>query len=166
MSETAGYDEELLPVLGYLAAGTTAMLEKLSGAALASLGVPPVQIAILMFCSRNHASTTEKLVEAIHLDPASISRHVVGLIDKGLIHRTRPFADRRIVRLELTQEGWAFMPRIVESSRDLNALVNVGIAADEKRVFLDVMGKIHRNLRTGLEELSESESDGDPGADD
>ena len=159
MSETAGYDEEILPVLGYLAAGTTAMLEKLSREALAPFGISPVQIAILMYCSRNHANTTEKLVAAIHLDPASISRYVAGLVDKGLIRRTRPFADRRIVRLELTEEGWTFMPRLVESSRNLNALVNVGIGEDEKRVFLDVMSKIHRNLRTGVEELDKSEAD-------
>ena len=157
MSETAGYDEELLPVLGYLAAGTTAMLEKLSGVALAPLGITPVQTAILMYCSRNHSNTTEKLVGAIHLDPASISRHVVGLVEKGLIRRTRPFADRRILRLELTKQGWEFMPRLIESSRDLNALVNVGIDSEEKRVFLDVMSKINRNLRAGLEEIKDPE---------
>ena len=146
-------DEEILPALGYLAAGMTAMLTRLSREALAPFGITPVQTAILMYCSRNHENTTERLVGAIHLDQASISRHVAGLVGKGLIRRTRPYDDRRVVRLELTEQGWAFMPRLIESHQDLVALINIGIGEEEKRVFLDVTRKIHENLQTGLQEL-------------
>ena len=37
---------------------------------------PSRQTAILMYCYRNHENTTERLVAAIHLNQASISRHV------------------------------------------------------------------------------------------
>ena len=161
MSEITERDEEILPALGYLAAGMTAMLTRLSKEALAPFGITPVQTAILMYCSRNQANTTERLVGAIHLDQASISRHVARLVGKGLVRRTRPHDDRRVVRLELTDEGWAFMPRLIESHQDLVALVNVGIGEEEKRVFLDVMRKIHGNLRTGLKELRETASGDD-----
>ena len=157
MSENRQRDDEILPALGYLAAGMTSMLSRLSREALAPFGITPVQIAILMYCSRNHENTTERLVGAIHLDQASISRHVARLVGKGLIRRTRPYDDdRRVVRLELTEEGWAFMPRLIESHQDLNALVNVGIGEEEKRVFLDVTRKIHGNLQTGLQGLREA----------
>ena len=150
--------------LGYLAAGMTAMLSRLSREALAPFDIAPVQTAILMYCSKNQENTTERLVEAIHLDQASISRHVARLVGKGLIRRTRPYDDRRIVRLELTEEGWAFMPRLIESHQDLNALVNVGIGEEEKRVLLDVTRKIHENLRTGLQELRKAAAES-PGVD-
>ena len=143
-------DEEMLPALGYLAAGTTAMLARLAKETLAPVDIPPVQIGILMYCSRNHAATTERLVGAIHLDPASVSRHIAVLVEKELIRRKRPYDDRRVVSLELTEEGWAFMPRLFEALQETNALVNTGIDEDEKRIFLDVMRKIHENLRTGL----------------
>ena len=100
------------------------------------------------------------MVGAIHLDQASISRHVARLVGKGLIRRTRPCKDRRVVRLELTEEGRDFMPRVIDSHQDLVALVNVGIGEEEKRVFLDVMRKIHRNLRTGLQDLREAAAGG------
>ena len=148
MSEAPERDEEILPALGYLAAGMTAMLARQSREALAPFDITPVQIAILMYCSRNRTNTTERLVDAIHLDPASISRHIARLVGKGLIRRTRPFEDRRVVRLELTEEGRAVMPRLVESLQETNSLVNVGIGEEEKRVFLDVTRKIHKNLRT------------------
>ena len=156
MNEIMEREEEILPVLGYLAAGMTAMLARLSREALAPFDISPVQTAILMYCSKNQENTTEGLVEAIHMDQASISRHVAGLVGKGLIRRTRPYDDRRVVRLELTEEGWAFMPRVIESHQDLNALVNAGIGEEEKRVFLDVTRKIHANLQTGLQELREA----------
>ena len=66
------------------------MLAKLSRQALAPFDIGPVETAILMYCSRNHASTTERLAGAIHLDPASISRHLAKLVGKGLVRRTRP----------------------------------------------------------------------------
>ena len=155
MTEIMEGEEEILPVLGYLAAGMTDMLARLSREALAPFGITPVQTAVLMYCSRNQENTTERLVEAIHLDQASISRHVAGLVDKGLIRRTRPYDDRRIVRLVLTEEGWAFMPRVIESHQGLNSLVNAGIGEEEKSVFLDVTRKIHQNLRMGLQGLRE-----------
>ena len=103
MSDSMERDEEILPALGYLAAGTMAMLARLSREALAPFGITPVQVAILMYCSRNQANTIEKLVGAIHLDRASVSRHVATLVMKGLVRRTRPYAqDRRAVRLERT----------------------------------------------------------------
>ena len=153
-SETMERDEEILPALGYLAAGTTAMLAKLSKEALAPFDIPPVQIGILMYCSRNHTTTTERLVGAIHLDQASVSRHIAVLVEKGLIRRTRPYDDRRVVRVDLTEEGWAFMPRLVEALQETNTLINIGIDEEDKRVFLDVMRRIHENLRTGMQEIS------------
>ena len=150
ISEAMERNTEILPALGYLAAGMTAMLARLSEEALAPFNIRPVETAILMYCSRNQANTTERLAGAIHLDPASISRHIAKLVAKGLIRRTRPFDDRRVVRLELTDEGWAFMPRLIESHQDLNSLVNVGIGEEEKRIFLDVTQKIHENLQAGI----------------
>ena len=143
----------------FLSPGMTSILARLSREALAPLGITPVQMAILMHCSRNEANTTERLVGAIHLDQASISRHVTKLVGEGLIRRTRLCEDRRVVRLELTEEGWAFMPRLIESHQNLNALVGVGIGEEEKRVFLDVMRKIHENLQTGLQGFREAETE-------
>ena len=104
MTDFKERDDEILPALGYLAAGMTAMLARLSREALAPFGIMPVQTAILMYCSRNQENTIERLVGAIHVDRASVSRHVATLVKRGLIQRTRPYdEDRRIVRLDLTR---------------------------------------------------------------
>ena len=48
------------------------------------------------------------------------------------------------------------MPQLIESHQSLNALVNVGIGEEEKRVFLGAMRKIHENLQAGLQEVREA----------
>ena len=147
-------DDEILPALGYFAAGMTAMLERMSKETLIPFGITPIETGILMYCSRNQENTTERLVAAIHMDQASISRYLARLVKKGLIRRTRPYdEDRRVVHLELTEEGWALIPRVTESHQDLITLVNNGISEEEKQIFLDVTRKIHANLRSGLQEL-------------
>ena len=152
-------DDEILPALGYFAAGMTAMLERMSKETLIPFGITPIETGILMYCSRNQANTTERLVAAIHMDQASISRYLARLVKKGLIRRTRPYdEDRRVVHLELTEEGRALIPRVTESHQDLVTLVNTGISQEEKQIFLDVTRKIHANLRSGLEELRETEA--------
>ncbi len=149
-------DEEILPALGYLVAGVTTMLARHSKETLAPFDITPVQIAILMYCLRNRVTTTAGLVSAIRLDPASISRHLVKLVRKGLIRRIRGRNDRRVVRLELTQEGRALMPQLIETMEGLNSLVNMGVSEEEKRVFMDVMRKIHENLDSGQQALTEA----------
>ncbi|MDE0187922.1 MAG: MarR family winged helix-turn-helix transcriptional regulator [bacterium] len=146
-------DEEILPALGFLATGITAMLTRISRETLTPFNLTPVETAILFYCSRNLATTTQRLVGAIHMDQASISRHIAKLVAKGLIRRTRPCEDRRVVRLELTEKGWAAMPRLLESHQYLNSLVNLGIGGEEKRIFLDTTRKIHKNLQVGLQDL-------------
>ena len=49
MTETMERDEEILPSLGYLAAGVTAMLARLSRDVLAPFDIAPVRDRILMY---------------------------------------------------------------------------------------------------------------------
>lgn len=156
IKETMERDEEILPAIGYLVAGITAMLTRISKETLAPFNITPVETAILMYCSRNLTNTTQRLVDAIHLDQASISRHTAKLVAKGLIRRTRPFDDRRVVRLEMTEEGWALMPRLIESHQNLNSLVNLGIDREDKSIFLDILRKVHKNLQAGLPEVGQA----------
>ncbi len=51
MTKTMDSDEEILPALGYLVAGVTVMLARLSKEKLAPFDITSVQIAILMFAA-------------------------------------------------------------------------------------------------------------------
>ena len=107
-----------------------------------------MQFAILDTCSKGRMDTVTELRRAIPVDPASISRHVSVLADRGLLRRIRQQHDRRVVRLELTQEARALMPQLVQALREIDPLTPVGLEDEEKRVFLSAMAKIQQNLES------------------
>ena len=146
MDSTNIHDDEVLPGLGYLTAGLTAALSKLAEEKFASHKIAPVEYAILDTCAGGQVDTVMGLARVIPMDKASISRRVATLVARGLIRRIRLEEDRRVVRLELTDEGLALARQLRESIREANPMVSMGLGDEEKRVFLEVMRKIWENL--------------------
>ncbi len=142
-------EDGILPGLGYLAAGLTAVLSKLAEEKFAAYGIAPVQFAILDTCGRGQMHTVMGLVQVIPMDQASISRHVAVLVERGFMQRIRHESDRRVVRLSLTDEGLALLSRLGESLREANPLAAMGLDEEEKRLFLKVMRKVWENLEAG-----------------
>ena len=142
-------DEELLPGLGYLAAGLTAALSKVADEKFAAYGIAPVQFAILDTCFRGQMDTVMGLARVIPVDQSSISRHVAALVERGIMQRTRQGKDRRVVRLSLTDEGLALLSQLGQSLREVNPLASMGLDEEEKRLFLKVMRKVWENLDEG-----------------
>jgi DNA-binding MarR family transcriptional regulator len=56
---------------------------------------------------QGHASTAAELARDCHIDAGAVTRMLDRLEDKGLVRRVRSSEDRRVVRLELTDEGRA-----------------------------------------------------------
>ncbi len=59
-----------------------------------------------------HASTVAELARACELDTGGTTRMLDRLEDKGLVRRVRSVEDRRVVNVELTDEGRATAARI------------------------------------------------------
>ena len=52
-------------------------------------------------------SATRELAEHLAIAPSTLSEHLGQLEERGLVRRTRPDADRRLVEVELTDAGRA-----------------------------------------------------------
>ena len=146
MSKDIVPDEHILPGLGYLTANLTAMLAKVAWEKFAPFEITPMEFALLYMCSEGQRDTITALTRVIPVNPASISRHVAVLVDRGLIRRMRQREDRRVVRLELTEEGQALVPRLLESLQKADPLVSMGLDEEEKRVFVGAIRKIWGTL--------------------
>ena len=152
-------DEHILPGLGYLTANLTAMLAKVAWEKFAPFEITPMQFAILYMCSEGQKDTITALARVIPVNLASISRYVVVLVNRGLIRRVRQRGDRRVVRLELTEEGLALVPRLVEALQEADSLVSMGLDEEEKRAFVGAMRKIWVTLnREGYGDESGTQS--------
>ncbi len=136
--------------LGALGASITSaygklVTPKLVTPKLAPHGVTLIQFGILNFCFKGHADTVSGLATLIPVDAGSLSRHVDKLVNQGLLRRRRSQRDRRVVRLELTDEGTALVRELTAVVLEVNAALLRGVSQDEKRCLVGVVRKIVEN---------------------
>ena len=103
-----------------------------------------------------HCSTMAELAREIALDPAAMTRALDRLEAKGLLCRVRSTEDRRVVKLELTEEG----ERIAELVPSVLAEVfNAHLAGFSKAEWATLVSLLQRLVANGdaLREAKEDE---------
>ncbi|HEY6482143.1 MAG TPA: MarR family transcriptional regulator [Steroidobacteraceae bacterium] len=86
--------------------------ELAADAQLAARGVTSAQFIILANLGFGAVKSASELCKGISYDAGAMTRMIDRLEDKGLIRRKRCPNDRRLVYLELTEEGVAALPRM------------------------------------------------------
>ncbi|BCM23765.1 MarR family winged helix-turn-helix transcriptional regulator [Methyloradius palustris] len=72
---------------------------------IAPLDLTAMQWAPIMAIAKGYAKTAADLANIANIDTGAITRMLDRLESKGLLVRTRSTDDRRVVNLELTEEG-------------------------------------------------------------
>jgi MarR family transcriptional regulator, multiple antibiotic resistance protein MarR len=83
---------------------------------LAAIEVTSAQFIVIATLSIGGAKSASDLCKGISYDAGAMTRMIDRLEEKGLLHRSRDCADRRLVNLELTQKGSAALPRMRDAS--------------------------------------------------
>src|SRR5262249_55732456 len=92
---------------------------------LASLEITSAQFVILASLCLHGASSASALCKSVLYDAGAMTRMIDRLETKGLIRRCRSCEDRRLVNLEVTEEGMAAFPRMLAvSTAVLNRLLH------------------------------------------
>ena len=106
--------------------------------------------------AKGHCSTMAGLARDVALDPAAMTRALDRLEAKGLLKRVRSTEDRRVVNLELTEEG----ERIAELVPAVLAEVfNAHLAGFTKAEWTTLVSLLQRLVANGdaLREAKEDE---------
>ena len=102
---------------------------------LEPLGITSAQYIILIRLSKEDATSASALCRGISYDPGAMTRMIDRLEKKGLLRRVRRADDRRKVDLELTAEGRAVQPKLIDAIvRVLNRRLR-GFSKDEVQQF-------------------------------
>lgn len=97
-----------------------------------------------------------ELAEVLHLAVNSVTSTVDNLERKGMAVRHRSEADRRVVRVELTEAGQdAYSSAVGEKQAFLRCMLEV-LNEDEREIFLVLFRKIARAGRTRVESMESS----------
>jgi DNA-binding MarR family transcriptional regulator len=125
---------------------------------LAPTGLTSAQWVPLLKVYLGEASTVAELARHCTLDAGAMTRTLDRLEAKGLVKRVRSSEDRRVVNLELTDEGRATAKRIPAAlCRVQNAHLR-GFSEDEWQLL---RGMLRRILDTALE-LQQEREQGNP----
>ncbi|MDE2639928.1 MAG: MarR family winged helix-turn-helix transcriptional regulator [Chloroflexota bacterium] len=131
--------------LGTLGASIVSAYGKLITPRIAPHAITLIQLGILNACLKGRADTVSGLATVIPVDAGSLSRHVDKLVKQGLLRRRRSQRDRRVVRLELTDEGTALVRELTHAVREVNAALLSGVSEDEQQCLVSVVRKIVEN---------------------
>ena len=94
------------------------------------------------------------LAELVHADPSTVSRHVAGLVEEGLVRRVSDESDGRASRLLVTAEGLAALETL---RREREAVVGQVTSSWTDRDLATLTGLLTRfldDLTTGLPGLA------------
>ena len=95
-----------------------------------------------------HPGTTQRdLADHSGRDKAQLARLVKGLRDQGLLRAEPDPADRRNVKLFLTDEGQAIRLALKQQSTRLSALAVAGFSRTERDQLLGLLQRVKENLR-------------------
>lgn len=100
--------------VGYLISKVRLELYSHVDRALAPYDMTTAQFSIMSHLAYNLADSASALCSGMSYDPGAMTRMVDRLEAKGFIRRVRGRDDRRKVHLELTKEGRAAFPEMME----------------------------------------------------
>lgn len=110
--------------------------------------------AVLSVLNEQPASLrVSELAERLHIDAPAVSRKVRRLEHAGLIRRSGDQADRRAIRLELTDSGRAAIDATVRARRDWLAEVLSEWSAEEQAALARSLRRLAEGVDRQLARL-------------
>lgn len=112
-----------------------------------SLGLTDAQWKPLVVLQQGIGRTAADIARLGCHDTGAVTRLLDRLEGKGLIRRVRSEEDRRVVNLELTEEGRQIAPEVPKIIAELANQVLVGFSEAEFRQFQDLLRRALINAR-------------------
>ena len=101
---------------------------------------------VLGFFARQPGATLSELVAWTGRDKGQMAKLVAGLRERGLLAAGADAADRRVVRLQLSEEGLAAQLALRRQAKRLEALAVRGLAAQERAELLSLLERVRSSL--------------------
>ena len=92
--------------------------------------------------------TQHELARALHIEGPTLTRHIDGLEEDGLVVRRRDASDRRAVSVELTDAGRAKHAELLRAVQAFNRRLLAGFSAEEIDELRALLAKLEQNART------------------
>ena len=109
------------------------------------------EIRVLRTVGRHEGCIMSALAERIRLSLSSVTGLIDRLVEKKLVCRDRSREDRRIVQVELTDNGRELHTSVVESQVQYARELMKTLSASEQDELLALFGKLSARIKTAKE---------------
>jgi MarR family transcriptional regulator, transcriptional regulator for hemolysin len=92
--------------------------------------------------------TQHELARALRIEGPTLTRHLDGLEDEGLVVRRRDPADRRAVSVELTDLGRAKHAEMLRAVQTFNRRLLSGLSEAEIEELRALLARLEQNVHT------------------
>jgi MarR family transcriptional regulator, transcriptional regulator for hemolysin len=92
-----------------------------------------------------------ELARSLDIEGPTLTRHLDGLEQAGLVARKRDPTDRRATRVELTEAGHAKHAELVKAVIAFNGRLRAGLAEAEIEELRRLLATLENNVRTSRE---------------
>jgi len=109
-------------------------------------GSVPVWL-ILSSLKSNERRTQLDLARAVGIEGPTLTRHLDGLEENGIVRRVRDSSDRRAVRVELTAEGERLFQTLRHAVVAFNRDLTAGVTEPELDRVRETLARLEQNVR-------------------
>ncbi|PWU06623.1 MAG: MarR family transcriptional regulator [Verrucomicrobia bacterium] len=118
---------------------------------LAKYNITVSQWCLMVVVYQGQGDTVRAIARVICLDVGAVTRLVDRLEEKKLVRRVPDEADGRSVKVELSEEGMALVPRLAKEA-DFNDEEFYGILSKKEILqFKEILGKLLNGVGTEVE---------------
>jgi DNA-binding MarR family transcriptional regulator len=114
------------------------------------LSLTHMESKVLGFFGRQPGATQSDLVHHSGRDKAQLARLIKGLRERGLLTAQADAADRRNLRLSLTDEGEGVLRQLQQRVRKVNAQAVQGLGAAERAQLRNLLQRLRDNLERDI----------------
>lgn len=137
--------------VGYLVSQLAQTLGREIDRRMVDLALTDAQWKPMLLLHQGGCSTAADLSRIAMVDTGAVTRLLDRLETKGLVRRLRSVEDRRVVNLELTEEGKRVAAEVPKITAQLANQMLAGFSKDEFSQFRDLLNRTLANAR-GLNE--------------
>lgn len=102
---------------------------------------------VLLLVRSANWETQSSLAEELGITGATLTHHLNALERKGLVRRWREESNRRVQRVELTDDGVVLFNRLREVARRHDQMLRSGLSDDE----VEQLGALLERLEAGVQ---------------
>jgi MarR family transcriptional regulator for hemolysin len=134
------------PPLGLLLATTSKAVGRAFNGALAESG-GSIPIWLILNALKSEPRRTQlDLARAVGIEGPTLTRHLDGIEQAGLVRRQRGTPDRRAVQVELTRAGHVLHGRLLKAVIGFNQQLRSGLSADDVETLRRLLLRLQENV--------------------